>query len=59
MRRRIAIGLLAAGTLLGFASGFHSLHRCRAAQRAAFEHDIASACVEAARRGPSPAPSAE
>jgi hypothetical protein len=48
MRRRIAIVLLALGTVGGYASGFASLRHCRSAHRAAWEHHVAKVCVDAA-----------
>ena len=54
MRRRIAIVLLAIGTVGGYASGFASLSHCRAHRRAAWEHHMAQVCVEAARSGRAP-----
>jgi hypothetical protein len=49
MKRKILIGLLAMGTVGGFAAGFGSM-RCRAEhRRERFEHHVASVCVEAAR----------
>jgi hypothetical protein len=48
MRRRIAIVLLAIGTVGGFASGFASLHHCRT-HRKAWEQHVAQVCVDAAQ----------
>ena len=49
MKRKILIGLLSAGTILGFASGFASM-KCKAKERrAAFEQRVAETCVRAAR----------
>jgi hypothetical protein len=49
MKRQIVIGLLAAGTVLGYAGGFASM-RCNGKwRREAFERRVASVCVEAAR----------
>ena len=51
MRRDLRIALLAAGVVLGFGSGFHSL-RMRAWQhRMAWERHLAGICAEAARTG--------
>ena len=50
MNRKLVIALLALGTIGGYASGFASL-RCRThSKRAAFEHHVASLCVDAARK---------
>jgi len=50
MKRKILIGLLAFGTIGGYAAGFGSM-RCRAEhRRERFEDHVASVCVEAARR---------
>jgi hypothetical protein len=49
MRRRIAIVLLAIGTVGGYASGFASMRHCRSAQRSAWEHHVAKVCVDAAQ----------
>jgi hypothetical protein len=55
MRRRIAIVLLALGTVGGYASGFASMRHCRA-ERAAWERHVAKVCVDAAKnRAPSAA----
>lgn len=49
MKRQIVIGLLAAGTVLGYAGGFASM-RCHGKwRREAFERRVAAVCVEAAR----------
>ena len=49
MKRQIVIGLLAAGTVLGYAGGFASL-RCHGKwRREAFERRVAAVCVDAAR----------
>jgi hypothetical protein len=49
MRRKLAIALLALGTIGGYASGFAAL-RCNAAsRRAAFQQHVAALCVNAAR----------
>jgi hypothetical protein len=49
MKRQIVIGLLAAGTVLGYAGGFASM-RCNGKwRREAFERRVAAVCVEAAR----------
>lgn len=50
MKRKIIMGLLALGTIGGFASGFASM-RCRAEhRRQAFEDRVAETCVRAAQR---------
>ena len=49
MRRRIAIVLLAIGTVGGYASGFASLRHCQSARRSAWEHHVAKVCVDAAQ----------
>lgn len=49
MKRKIVIGLLAAGTIAGYAGGFASM-RCHGKQRReAFERRVAAVCVDAAR----------
>jgi hypothetical protein len=50
MKRKIVIGLLAAGTVLGYAAGFASLRRHGCARRAAMEKHVAETCVDAAER---------
>ena len=51
MRRDLRITLLAAGVVLGFGAGFHTL-RMRAWQHhLAWERHFAATCVEAARNG--------
>jgi hypothetical protein len=50
MRRRIAIVLLALGTVGGYASGFASLHQCHA-RRSAWERHVAQVCIDAAQAG--------
>lgn len=50
MRRKLLIGLLALGTVGGFASGFASLRHCREARRQSFEQHVAQVCVDAARK---------
>ncbi len=50
MKRRIVIGLLAAGTVLGYGAGFASLRHHGQARRAAFERHVADTCVDAAAR---------
>jgi hypothetical protein len=50
MKRKIVMGLLALGTIGGFASGFASL-RCHGQhRRQAFEDRVAETCVRAAQR---------
>lgn len=50
MKRKLAIVLLALGTIGGFASGFRSM-RCHAQwRRESFENHVAQVCVEAARK---------
>jgi hypothetical protein len=50
MKRKILIGLLALGTVGGYASGFASM-RCKARHgRAAFEERVAETCVRAAKK---------
>ncbi len=50
MKRKIVMGLLALGTIGGFASGFAGM-RCRAEhRRQAFEDRVAETCVRAAKR---------
>ncbi|NUO54779.1 MAG: hypothetical protein HOV80_38550 [Polyangiaceae bacterium] len=49
MKRKIVMGLLALGTIGGFASGFASMG-CRAQhRREAFENRVAETCVRAAK----------
>ena len=48
MRRRIAIALLALGTVGGYTLGFASM-RCHGQRRDAWEHHVANVCVDAAR----------
>lgn len=49
MRRRLAIALLALGTVGGYTLGFASM-RCHGQQRRdAFEQHVAKVCVDAAR----------
>lgn len=48
MRRRIAIALLALGTVGGYTLGFASM-RCHGQRRDAWEHHVAKVCVDAAR----------
>ncbi len=50
IKRKILIGVLAAGTVLGFGAGFASLKHRSCARRAAFEQHVAQVCVDAARR---------
>jgi hypothetical protein len=52
MRRDLRIALLTAGVLLGFGSGFHSLHLRHSERRLAWERHMAGLCLEAARGGP-------
>lgn len=50
LKRRIIMGLLALGTVGGFAAGFASMG-CRAhARREAWERHVADVCVGAAKR---------
>lgn len=49
-RRKIAIALLALGTVAGYASGFASLRHCNSSRRARFEQHVAKVCVDAAKR---------
>ncbi|UJR84799.1 hypothetical protein [Sandaracinus amylolyticus] len=51
--RKLLIGLLAFGTVAGYASGFASLAHCargHEARRAAFEAHVAEVCTRAAHR---------
>jgi hypothetical protein len=49
MKRKVIMGLLALGTVGGFASGFASM-KCHARNRHdAFERKVADICVRAAR----------
>lgn len=49
MKRKVIMGLLALGTVGGFASGFASM-KCHARNRhEAFERKVADVCVRAAR----------
>lgn len=50
MKRKIVIGLLAAGTVLGYGAGFASLRRHGCARRTALEKHVAETCVDAASR---------
>ena len=50
IQRKILIGVLAAGTVLGFGAGFASLKHRSHARRAHFERHVAQVCVDAARR---------
>lgn len=50
MKRKIVIGLLAAGTVLGYGAGFASLRRHGCARRAAMEKHVAETCVDTAAR---------
>lgn len=54
MKRKLLIGLLAVGTVGGFASGFASLRRCHHHRKAAFEEQVTEICAEAARRAQAP-----
>jgi hypothetical protein len=49
MRRRILIGLLALGTVGGYAMGFSCLRHRAAWRRDRFERHVAAVCVDAAR----------
>lgn len=49
MRRRLAIALLALGTVGGYTLGFASMRCHGQARRDAFEHHVAKVCVDAAR----------
>jgi len=49
IRRKILIGVLALGTVAGYAMGFHSLkHRC-GSHHDAWEKHVAEVCVGAAQ----------
>lgn len=60
MRRKIWMILLGIGAIAGFASGFHSLHRCMGpygpgyghwgARRGEFEAHVADICTRSAER---------
>lgn len=51
MRRKLLIGLLAAGTVGGFAAGCAKMsHHRHHHKRAAFENRVAEVCVAAAQR---------
>jgi hypothetical protein len=50
-RRRIAIVLLALGTVGGYASGIASLRHCHGDRQAAWERHVAEVCVQAAQGG--------
>ena len=53
MKRKVIMGLLALGTVGGFASGFASM-KCHARNRhEAFERKVADVCVRAAREADS------
>jgi len=52
MIRRLAIALLALGTVGGYGSALCSWSHHRRARRAAFERHVAQVCVDAARRPP-------
>lgn len=53
MKRKVIMGLLALGTVGGFASGFASM-RCHARDRhESFERHVADVCVRAARESDS------
>lgn len=57
-RRKLLIGLLAFGTVGGFASGFASMG-CRAhARRHAFERHVSELCADAALRAKASPPAA-
>ncbi len=59
MIRRIAIVLLAFGTVAGYGSGFASLRHRHHERRAVIERHVARVCVDAAndaRRGALPTP---
>ncbi|MBL8740729.1 MAG: hypothetical protein JNK04_06540 [Myxococcales bacterium] len=59
MKRKVIMGLLALGTVGGFASGFASM-RCHARNRHdAFERKVADICVRAARDADAEARSGE
>jgi hypothetical protein len=59
MKRTIAMLLLAAGAVGGFASGFAHMHRCGGERQAGFERHIAEVCVRAAKGISPPAASRE
>ena len=54
MRRDLRIALLAAGVVVGFGSGFHSLRMRHWERRLAWERHMAGLCVDAARGGARP-----
>jgi hypothetical protein len=47
MRRPILIAVLTLGTVLGYGSGFASIHRCHL-HRNAWERHVAQVCLDAA-----------
>lgn len=51
LRRRLAIALLALGTVGGYSLGFASMRCHQRERRDAFEHHVAKVCVDAAREG--------
>jgi len=53
MHRELRIAFLAAGAVLGFASGLHAVHVWKMERRLAWERHITGLCVEAARHAPS------
>ena len=50
MKRKILIGLLALGTVGGYASGFACAKHRAQDRRGAFEQHVADLCVSAAKR---------
>ena len=58
IRRKIAIALLAAGTVAGYAAGFASMHHRMECRRDRFERHVAKVCVEAAKGQAAPTPAA-
>ena len=50
MKRKIVIGLLALGTLVGFGSGIARMHHFRHGGRDRLMDQVAERCVDAARR---------
>ncbi|MFI5299810.1 MAG: hypothetical protein ACHREM_17115 [Polyangiales bacterium] len=56
MYSRIKIGLLLAGTILGYGSGIASMHRHAQLRHERFERHVAAVCADAAKN-PERAPS--
>lgn len=51
MKRKLVMGLLAAGAFLGFASGFAHIKHHKNQRKEAFLQQIEDTCYNAARRG--------